>query len=58
MESVGRNGFSGSWQEARDTLRKWREQSVRKSAQTVEMGRYLLQHRGYRLGDEGKVGSY
>ena len=58
MEPVGKNGFCGSWQEARDILRKWREQNVRKSAQTVEIGAYLLQHRASRLGDEGKVCSY
>ena len=59
MESVGKNGFCGSWQEARDTLRKWREQNVRKSAQTVEIGTYLLQHRSSgRLGNEGEVCSY
>ena len=53
MEAVGRNGFSGSWQEARDTLRKWREQNARKSAQTVEIGSYLLRKSSSRLGDEG-----
>ena len=58
MESVGKNGFCGSWQEARDILRKWREHNVRKSAQVVEVGAYLLQHRTSRLGDEGKVCSY
>lgn len=54
MESVGKNGFSGSWYEARDTLRKWREENVRKSAQVVELGSLLL-HKASRLGDECEV---
>lgn len=58
METVGKNGFTGSWQEARDMLRQWREQSTRKSAQTVEIGSYLLQHKASKLGDEGEVCYY
>lgn len=52
MEAVGRTTFSGSWQEARDTLREWRTQNVRKSCQTIELGSTLLRHKASKLGSE------
>ncbi|XP_038051353.1 ER membrane protein complex subunit 2-like [Patiria miniata] len=40
-----------SWEDARDQLKKWREESARRSAETLELGEFVLtNHRG--LGDE------
>lgn len=41
------------WTEARDSLRQWREEESRKSQRTVELGRFLLGHRKFDLGNEG-----
>ncbi|XP_033640668.1 ER membrane protein complex subunit 2-like [Asterias rubens] len=40
-----------SWDEAREQLKKWREENARQSAETLELGEYvLLNHK--KLGDE------
>ena len=49
-------GGGGDWIEARDTLRQWREEDVRKSMKTVELGAFLLKNRKSDLGNEGTVG--
>ncbi|XP_041469155.1 ER membrane protein complex subunit 2-like [Lytechinus variegatus] len=43
---------SMSWQEARDKLKKWREDNTRNSIETVELGQYLLDNYRRKLGDE------
>ncbi len=45
------------WREARDTLRCWRVENVRKSDQTLELGRTLLESYSAKLGDEGIGGT-
>ncbi len=49
MESVGE---TVSVSEARETLRSWREEGVRKSTQCLQLGQLLL--RSASLGSEGK----
>lgn len=55
MEALSSSGSAGvgDWMEARDTLRQWREEDVRKSRRTVELGAFLLKHRKSDLGSEG-----
>ena len=53
MESVSRIVSAVSWIDARDTLRKWREDGSRKSSKTVKLARDLLMHRKSDLGNEG-----
>lgn len=55
MEAVGGSGVACDWVEARDTLRQWREEDVRKSTKTVELGEFLMKHRKSDLGNEGTV---
>ncbi|XP_072175423.1 ER membrane protein complex subunit 2-like [Diadema setosum] len=43
---------SMSWQDAKDKLKKWREENTRNSIETVELGQYLLQNYRRKLGDE------
>lgn len=52
MESVSRIVSAVSWIDARDTLRKWREDGSRKSSKTVKLARDLLMHRKSDLGNE------
>lgn len=59
MESViseheSEPGPADNWIIARDTLRKWREEDSRKSLRTVELGKYLIEHRKSNLGSEGE----
>lgn len=51
--SASNSGSASDWIEARDTLRQWREEDVRKSLKTVELGIFLLKHRKSDLGNEG-----
>jgi hypothetical protein len=54
MEAL--NNVSGGvrdWVEARDTLRQWREEDVRKSLKIVELGAFLLKNKKSDLGSEG-----
>lgn len=55
METVG-DSDSGveDWVEARDTLRRWREEGSRRSRRTCEVGRFLFNYRKWNLEDEGK----
>ncbi len=50
MESVGE---TVSVSEARETLRSWREEGTRKSAQSLQLGQLLLSSGS--LGSEGKT---
>ena len=43
-----------SWQEARETLRSWREEGVRRSTQTVQLAQVLLADKPSSLGSEGE----
>ncbi len=56
-EELGMNNgcvvWSG-WQEARDTLRCWREDNCRRSDKTLELGRTLLESYVAKLGVEGE----
>lgn len=48
------SGAADNWITARDTLRIWREEDSRKSLRTVELGKYLIEHRKSNLGSEGE----
>lgn len=53
MESVVRCAAI-DWIEARDLLRQWREQNLRKSSKAVQLGSFLLKHKKSALGNEGR----
>ena len=53
MESVNVGEIVG-YQDAKDTLRRWREDNVRKSSQTIHLGQLLLSKWPSRLGSEGE----
>jgi len=58
MEEVGSNGVVWSgWRDARNTLRRWREENSRKSDLVVELGLPLLKNHSSALGDEGEMRS-
>ena len=58
MEVVGSNGVVWSgWRDARNTLRRWREENSRKSDLVVELGLPLLKNHSSTLGDEGEMRS-
>ncbi|KAK6627843.1 hypothetical protein RUM43_002288 [Polyplax serrata] len=40
------------WMEARDLLRQWREDNVRKSREVVDLWEQVLSHKEHKLGDE------
>lgn len=42
------------WKDARDTLRRWREENSRKSDLVLELGRPLLKSYVSALGNEGE----
>lgn len=55
MEEVGSYGVVwNGWKDARDTLRRWREENSRKSDSVLELGRPLLQSYVSALGNEGE----
>ena len=55
---VGSNGVVWSgWRDARNTLRRWREENSRKSDLVVELGLPLLKNHVSSLGDEGEMRS-
>ncbi|XP_070533693.1 ER membrane protein complex subunit 2-like [Ptychodera flava] len=53
--SFNSNGSNMSWEEARDQLRKWREENVRYSEEVVEIADTLLAEHVSKLGDEAWV---
>lgn len=40
------------WSEARDIIRKWREENARKSQELVEIWEFVLKSKAHKLGDE------
>lgn len=52
MEEVG--VVWNGWKDARDTLRRWREENSRKSDLVLELGRPLLKSYVSALGNEGE----
>lgn len=55
MGEVGSYGVVwNGWKDARDTLRRWREENSRKSDLVLELGRPLLQRYVSALGNEGE----
>ena len=55
MEEVGSYGeVWNGWKDARDTLRRWREENSRKSDLVLELGQPLLQSYVSALGNEGE----
>ena len=55
MEEVGSYGVVwNGWKDARDTLRRWREENSRKSDLVLELGQPLLQSYVSALGNEGE----
>jgi len=54
METVRNIIPFSDWKSARDTLRKWREERKRKSADVLNLGSVLLADHGRKLGDESK----
>ena len=42
------------WRTVRDQLREWREDNLRRSKETVELGERLLKEYSSKLGDEGR----
>jgi len=55
METVRNIIPFSDWKSARDTLRKWREEKKRKSADVLNLGSVLLADHSGKLGDEGKT---
>ena len=54
-EEMNGEGVTWSgWRMAGDTLRGWREDNCRKSVQTLELGRTLIESYTSKLGEEGE----